>query len=384
MPAPRLSAGALLVVLGAAVVSSQPAAPSLRIVSPTEDAYLSGPTRLIAMIDPPSAVREVLHVTFFADTKQVCSVIRPPYQCEWDAGEGIVEHQVRAVATLRNKQRLVQTVRTRSLQINESVDVDVVQVTVVVTDGDGRFVRSLTERDFKVFEDDRPQRITHFASENIPLELVAAIDVSSSMRDVIGQVKDSAKRLLTGIAEKDQVTVIGFNENIFPLAHRATNHAARAAAVDRMDAWGGTALYDVIIRSIEILGRQSGRRAIVLFSDGEDQSSHATLDAALRAAEGSDATIYAVGQGRAVHTPALQTLMRRLATISGGRAFFSDDPQKLDAIFSEILDDLRNQYLISYVAPSSVRNDVWHNIRVEVAGADYRVRARQGYRLTRQ
>jgi Ca-activated chloride channel family protein len=149
-----------------------------------------------------------------------------------------------------------------------------------------------------------------------------------------------------------------------------------------MAPWGGTALYDVTIKAIELLGRQTGRRAVVIFSDGDDQSSHAPLDAAIARTEGSDATIYAIGQGRAVRTSKLQDLLRRLATISGGRAFFTDDAVKLGTVFDEILADLRNQYLLSYPAPGHRRDGAWHRIRVEVAGGRYHVRARQGYRLT--
>jgi VWFA-related protein len=368
----------------AADTPRQAAGPRLRITAPTPDTYLSGPVRLVAVIDPQSAAREVVSVTFFADARQVCTLTRMPFECNWDAGGQVVEHQVRAVALLRNGQRLVDTVRTRDLQVTESVDVDVVQVTAVVTDSNGRFVAGLTQDDFRVFDNDRRQPITHFASEDIPLELVTAIDVSSSMRDVLPQVKTVAKRFLAGIEARDQVTVLAFNENIFTPARRATDPAIRARAVDRMAAWGGTALYDVIVASIEILGRQAGRRAIILFSDGDDQSSHATLAAAMRAAEGSDATIYAVGQGRAVNTPALQALMRKLATGSGGRAFFTEDPSRLDAIFEEILDDLRHQYLLSYPAPEDIRDGAFHTIRVEAGGGKYHVRARQGYRLSRR
>lgn len=380
--------GAIRLSLAAAVgllwgMGTQGPQPTLRITSPAEDTYLAGPVRLVAVLDPPAAVREVTRVAFFADGHQVCTIVRAPFECEWHAGERIAEHQVRVVATLRDGRLLVQTVRTRGLTVTEAVDVDVVQVTAVVTDSDGRFVRGLTREDFRVFEDGKPQPITHFAAENIPLELVAAIDVSGSMRDVVGTVKDAAKRFLAAVAPTDQVTVLAFNENIFTLARRATDPAARARAVDRMAAWGGTALYDVIIRAIDILGRQSGRRAIVLFSDGEDQSSHAPLEAAIRATEGSDATIYAIGQGRAVNTPLLQKLMRQIASVSGGRALFSDDASRLDAVFADILEDLRNQYLLSYPAPDSQRDDQWHTIRVEVAGGKHAVRARQGYRLTR-
>ena len=134
---------------------------------------------------------------------------------------------------------------------------------------------------------------------------------------------------------------------------------------------------------MDLLGRQAGRRSVVLFSDGDDQSSQATLDAAIAKAEGSDATIYAIGQGRATRTSTLQELLRRLTTISGGRAFFSDDSARLESAFNEILEDLRNQYVLAYPAPGTRRDGAWHRIRVEVAGKKYQVRARQGYRFTK-
>jgi Ca-activated chloride channel family protein len=378
--------GAALLTALATFVAATPAAstidqaPALHITAPTEGTYLSGASRLVAVVEPAARARDVTQVTFFADGRQVCVVSKPPFQCDWDAGDRLVEHQIRVVALLAAGDRLVDTVRTQGVQYSEGVDVDVVQVTAVVTDG-GRFVRGLQQRDFKVFEDDRPQPITSFAAENIPLELVTAIDVSSSMTDALPVVKESAKRFLAGLQPADQVTVLGFNDNIFTLARRATDQGARVRAVDRMAPWGGTALYDVTIKAIDLLGRQQGRRSVVIFSDGDDQSSHASIDAAIARAEGSDATIYAIGQGRAVYAANLQNLLKRFASISGGRAFFTDDVVKLGTVFDEILEDLRNQYLLSYPAPGTVRDGAYHKIRVDVASGKYHVRARQGYRL---
>jgi VWFA-related protein len=369
--------------LATVALIAQPQGPALRLASPTADSYLSGPVRLVAKIDPPAAERQVSQVLFFAGGTQVCTIRRPPFDCDWDAGDRVVEQQIRAVAVLRDGRRLVENVRTRGLRHAEVTDVDVVQVTAVVTDRGGRFVRGLTPRDFTIYEDDRPQEITNFASENIPLELVAALDISSSMTDALAGVKTAAKQFLVGLGPTDQVTVLGFNENIFTLARRETDPGARARAVDRLAPWGGTALYDVIIKAVEVLGRQSGRRSIVLFSDGDDESSHASLDAAITRTEGSDATIYAIGQGRAVHVRELQTLLRRLSAVSGGRAFFTVDPRELESTFTEILEDLRSQYVLAYAPPSSVRDGKWHRIRVEVAGGHH-VRARQGYRLMRR
>jgi VWFA-related protein len=366
-----------------AAAAQSPPAPVLRIASPTSDAYLSGPVRLVARVDPPSVEKSIQVVAFFAGGRQVCTIQRPPFDCGWDAGDRIAEHQIRATALLKDGTRLVATVRTRGLKHVEVTDVDVVQVTAIVTDDRGRFVHGLKESDFTVYEDDRLKAITHFAAENIPLELVTAIDISSSMTDALPQVREAAKRFLAGLGPDDQVTVLGFNENVFTLARRTTDPGVRDRAVDRMEPWGGTALYDVILRAVDVLGRQAGRRSIVLFTDGDDQSSHASLDAAIARTEGSDATIYAIGQGRAISSPPLQKLLRRLATVSGGLSFFTEDQASLDATFAEILEDLRSQYLLAFVPASSARDGSWHRIRVDVAGG-HKVRARQGYRLMRR
>jgi Ca-activated chloride channel family protein len=210
---------------------------------------------------------------------------------------------------------------------------------------------------------------------------VSAIDVSSSMTEALPGVKAAAKRFLGKLEARDQVTVLGFNDIIFTLARRSTDQAVRARAIDRLGPWGGTALYDVIVEAFVTLGRQPGRRSLVLFSDGDDKSSHATMETAIGRTEESDATIYAIGQGRALHSRDLQKLLQRLAELSGGRSFFSADPDKLDVIFDEIVEDLRNQYLLGYAVPESKRDGAWHRIQVQAGDRKYRVRARQGYRL---
>jgi Ca-activated chloride channel homolog len=382
MPSARVAAFAVLLALAAVIVPAAQSDIRVRIASPTEDAYLSGPVRLIAVLEPASAAGQVTQVVFFADGQQVCAIVLPPFECEWDAGQRIAAHQIRVAVTLDGGRRIVQNVRTRQLAYTESVDVDVVQVAAVVTDNNGRFVRGLKQADFRIFDDGTAQAITHFATENVPLELVTAIDVSSSMRDALPKVRTAAKAFLAGLEPRDQVTLIGFNDNIFTLARRSTDQAARTRAIDRLAAWGGTALYDAIVHALDLLGRQPGRRSVVLFSDGDDQSSRTPIDTAVARTEASDATIYAIGQGRAVRSRDLQKLMERLSAVSGGRAFFPEGPQKLSGVFDEILQDIRNQYLIAYPPPGNMRNGAWHQIRVEVAGArKYNVRARQGYRL---
>ena len=370
---------AVVVVLSALLQAQQP--PQLRITAPTEATYLAGEVLLRATVEPASAV---IDVAFFADGTKVCTVTTPPFECQWDAGARIKSHQIRAVATLKNGERLAQAVSTRNLEYVENVDVDVVRLTVVVTDDRGRFVPGLTQKDFQVSEDGVAQKISAFSDERTPLELVTAIDVSSSVTEALPGMKTAATRFLGGLEPTDQSTVLGFNESIYTLARRSTDQVVRERAIGRLRAWGGTALYDAIVHSIDVLDRQTGRRAIVLFTDGEDQNSHAPMATAIAQVEASDAMIYVVGQGRAVHSKDLQKLLQRVTTTSGGRAFFSTSPQKLDEAFGEILDDLHHQYSISYPAPDDQRDGKWHSITIKAGGGKYKVRARQGYRMVRK
>lgn len=363
----------------AAAIGVDAQEPELRILSPGNEAYLSGPTLLRARVTPPGAAAGV---TFFVDGRQICALTREPYECDWDAGESIAEHQIRAVATLTTGGRIVQTVRSKGIGYNERVNVDVVQVTVTVSDSRGKFVAGLPQSSFHVFEDNRAQTITHFASEDIPLELLVAIDISGSMTPAMPKLKMAVKEFLGAVPPQDAVTLLGFNDSIFTLTRKATDQAERARAVDRLAPWGSTALYDVVLRGIEMLGRQTGRKALVIFTDGEDQGSHATIADVERRLQASDVTLYMIAQGRGVTLEPLKKVMDRLVRPTGGRALFTDSIDELQGAFGDLLAELSNQYLLGYSSNNTAgRGDGWRRIRVDVDG-HREIRARQGYRVT--
>ena len=350
--------------------------PQLKILSPDEDTYVTGVTLLRAGVTAPETVSAL---TFFVDGRQVCALTRLPFECEWNAGAAITTHQVRAVATVTGGTRIVQTVRTKSVGYVERVDVDVVQVTVTVADGHGKFVRNVPKSAFRVFEDGHPQAVTHFASEDVPLELVAAIDISGSMAPTMPKVKKAVKEFLGDVPPRDQVTLLGFNDSIFTLTRKTTDPAERIKAVDRLAPWGSTALYDVLLRGVEMLGRQTGRKALVVFTDGEDQGSHATINDVERRLQSSDVTLYMIAQGRGVTMEPLKRIMERLSVPTGGRALFTDSIDELHAAFADLLDELSNQYLLGYQSTNTKHDDAWRKIKVDVDG-HHDVRARQGYR----
>jgi VWFA-related protein len=352
-----------------------PASPAA-ISSPDADAFLSGPTMLRAAIDPTLTTDSV---TFFVDGRQLCSLTEPPFECEWDAGTTISAHLIRLVVQPAGGQRIVKTLRTKGLGYADRVNVEAIQVTVTVTDDSGRFVGHIPRAAFHVFEDGKPQPVTYFASEDVPLELIVAVDISGSMTTSMPKLKTAVKDFLQAVPERDQVTLLGFNDSVFALTRKTTNPAERVRAVDRLAPWGATALYDVIVRAVDMLGRQIGRKALVVFSDGEDQGSHVSLEDVERRLQASDVTLYMIAQGRGISQDYLRRTMQRLTVPTGGRTFTTDSVDQLHGAFEELLDELSNQYLLGYQPTNAQRDDTWREIKVQVDGQG-NVRARQGYR----
>ncbi len=380
---------ASLLVAGVTILSALPAPalraqapgdplPSARILAPEADSYLTGPVRLKADADESAGVESV---TFYVDGRQTCVVDARPYECEWDAGSEVNAHQVRAVFSLAEGARVARSVRTKGLGFVDKVNVEVVQVTVTVSDDTGHFIANIPRTKFKVFEDDKPQTITYFQSDDVPLELIVAVDVSGSMSAAMPKLKKAVKDFLGAVPSKDQVTLVGFNDTVFALTSKNTNPQERMRAVDRLAPWGATALYDVIMRGTDMLGRQPGRKALVVFTDGEDQGSHVSLEDVERKLQTSDVTLYMIAQGRGISQEYLRRTMQRLTVPTGGRTLTTDSVDQLHEAFEDLLDELSNQYLLGYPPTNTTRDDQWREIKVEVEGHKG-IRARQGYRAT--
>jgi len=348
--------------------------PTLRFVSPPPGSYVTGPLVLRVAIDGEGGPSSIEDVTFFADGKQVCVAPGSRMQCDWDAGSKVEEHALRAVARLKAGGRVVANVRTKAVTLNETASVDIVQVNAVVTSG-GRFVKGLAKDAFRLLDDKDERPILGFDT-NAPLELVLAIDVSGSMQDALPDVQEAARAFLKGLGPNDKVTVVAFNDSAFTLAPREATLESRLQAIDKLTAWGGTAVYDVIVRLVGQLSRQAGRRAFVVFTDGEDQNSQASLQDVARAISDSDTTFFAIGLGKGERLRVIKTNLEPLAEASGGLALFAEHSDKLLEPFATIVSDLANQYTLGF---EPRRDGKSHTLTVKVPGRDVRVRARRGY-----
>jgi Ca-activated chloride channel family protein len=364
----------VLAILAAAITHAQNAS-ALRFVSPMPDSYASGQTLLRVAHDGAGGAAAVVDVTFFADGLQVCVAAAPRLECEWNAGRVVEAHALRAVARLKDGGRVIANVRTKALEFAQAVAVDIVQINTVVTSG-GRFVKGLTRDAFRVFDDKDERPIVGFEPAGAPLEVVLALDVSASMEGALSEMRRAAQGFLKALDATHRVTIVAFNDEVFTLANRDTSAATRLQALDKLSAWGGTALFDVIVESIQMVSQHPGRRAVIVFSDGEDRTSTSTFGEVQRLVEENDATIFTIGLGRGVKTKALQTTLEAVASASGGLALFADDPDELAESFAEIVENLANQYTLGF---EPRRDGKHHELRVQVPGRGFRVRARRGY-----
>lgn len=372
-----LSALAIPALVSLAVSPSQ--VPTLRITSPAADDIMTGGTRLEAVVSPEEIVPAVQSVTFFANGHLVCTAERPPFGCAWDPGAIIRGNHIRAVATLADGRRLVANVHTKDLGYAERVRTEAVLVPVIVTER-GQFVRGLKQQDFQVFEDGVRQPIASFVNEDATLDLVLAVDVSGSMEHALPEVKAAVKQFLSKLRAGDSATVVGFNDTFFIAAEREKDRRVREEAVDLLSSWGGTALYDATVRTLEMVSHDWGRKGVIIFSDGDDQNSLTTRSAALARVQASDAMLYTVGFGSGATVPGLRSNLETYATSTGGRAFFPRSAKELDGVFDHIVTELANQYVLSYASTNPKPDGGWRDIKVQVRSGKYDIRARRGYR----
>jgi VWFA-related protein len=371
-----LALGVSSLAMAAAASQSEPA---LEIVDPALGRYISGLQTLRVRLAPEGLT--IVRLTFAADGEPVCTRQAPPWECEWDAGQDVVSHSIRAVAVLADGSRLVDSVRTEAAGFAPTVAVDVVQVPATVTDG-GRLVKGLAPKDFRVYENERPQEISHFIGADAERELVVAVDMSGSMEPAMTTCREAVKRFFASVRPVDHVTLLAFNDVVFTVAKREALPEARLKAVDRLRAWGSTAFHDAVLKGLDLLESHRGRRALVLFSDGEDMVSHATAADVQSRIEVSATPVYVIAQGRGMREQRLKQVLDRIAGVSGGRTFYTDRIEQLEGVFAEIGEEIASQYLLAYTPAESERDGSWRTIRVEVAGQkkSYAVRSRQGYR----
>jgi Ca-activated chloride channel family protein len=254
--------------------------------------------------------------------------------------------------------------------------VNLVEVYATVTDGRGEPVQGLVSGDFTVAEDGVRQSIATFAAGAVPLSVAVGLDRSFSMgREWLALAVGALREFLGGLKAQDRLAVLAIGSDAAILSPFTIDHAASLAALNGLEPWGTTPLYDGIVEALAITQHETGRRALVLLSDGADRYSTATSAEVVNAARRRDVLIYPIALGR-TRAP----IFAELASVSGGRSFHATNQESLRTTLSAIARELRFQYLLGY-APEHSSSDAarWRSIHVTVNRPDLRVRARDGY-----
>ena len=269
-----------------------------------------------------------------------------------------------------------------------SIEVNLVNILFTVADRKGKFVTNLKKDDFRVFEDEKAQSITNFSSEsNLPLTIALLVDTSGSIRDKLKFEQEAAIEFFYSTLQrgKDKAIVISFDSAVELNQDYTDDPEKLADAVRKIRAGGGTSLYDAIYLAVnKKLADQSGRRVVILITDGDDNSSRVSLTETLEAAQKGDVTIYSISTNSAAFFGSKEQergdkTLKKFSEETGGKAFFPLKIQDLASSFLDIHDELRSQYQIGY-RPGNARQDgTFRKIRVDVADKKYKARARSGY-----
>lgn len=263
-----------------------------------------------------------------------------------------------------------------------------INLSVVVTDKKGRFIPDLAPEDFEVFEDDVSQKIDFFTSEVTPVTLLLLLDASTSVRGSVDGIKEAASNFVSKLWEGDKAIIADFNERIRFSSHFSDDIDRLVSTIQSLYPAGWTALYDSILYSLDKLSEAEGRKALLVFTDGDDsrsvgQGSESSKKDAVEGAKFSEVTIYTVGfSGRraAGSRGVNKGFLKDLAEETGGAAFFPKGIGDLNRDFEQIQDELHSQYRLAYVPSNKNLNGKWRSISVRIKNRDdLVVRTRQGY-----
>jgi len=266
---------------------------------------------------------------------------------------------------------------------------DLITLTVTVTDTYGRFVTGLNKNAFSIFDDKSEQEISFFSDEDAPVSLGVVFDVSGSMGgDKIGRAREALARFIDTSHARDEYFLIGFNNRAQLLLDRTRDSDALMQKLTFVQTHGQTALYDATYLGVERVTRGTHpKRAVLLISDGQDNSSRYTFSELKRLLKESDVIIYAIGIVSGSDDTQLgyggRAILEELAGVSGGKAFFPSTSAEMNDTFERIALELRTQYSIGY-RPSNFANDgKWHKLKIKVQPPRgfprLFVRGREGY-----
>lgn len=263
-----------------------------------------------------------------------------------------------------------------------------VDLYATVVDDHDHLVTNLQKQNFKIFEDGAQQTISTFSRQDVPVSLAILVDNSGSMETKRAAVNAAALDLVRASNPQDESFVVNFSDQAFLDQDFTSNIRLLEKGLSHIDSKGGTALYDAVIAAADHLAKNAKRpkQVILIITDGEDNSSSATLDETVHRIQNLHGPIvYSIGllydeDGRQEHRA--RKVLQMLSDQTGGLAFFPKSLDQVDEIAAEVAHDIREQYILGYHPTRPVTAGGYRAIRVTATAPGYRkltVRTRTGY-----
>lgn len=329
-----------------------------------------------------SSDRPVERVELYVGERRVATLYQPPFSQPVALRAGEEAGYVRAVAFLADGSSAEDLVLLNAPSQPDHIDVRVVELYATVADASGRPIQGIDPAAFQIFEDGVKQKIR--AADRVadtPVRVVTLIDNSASMAPRMAATRGAALEFLRHtLRPQDQAAVISFNRSPRIAVGLTGNLAALEEGLSGLVAQSDTALYDSLIYSLYYLTGVKGQRAVLVLSDGLDQSSDFRFEDALECARRAGIAVYAIGLDlpNGAHGEAAKRLAR-LSAETGGRSFFVQGTASLSGVYDEIERELRSQYRIVYQSSNSKADDAFRAVRVDVGKAGMVARTISGY-----
>jgi Ca-activated chloride channel family protein len=382
---------------GQSSAAARPAAQrgmQIQMVSPPSGTPAFGEVDLAVRVKSPVPLK---WVDYYVDGQRAGRVEAPPWKLRFDVGQSNAGHQVRAIAedVLGGKGEAL--VKTGSIASDMSFDVRLQQLFVSVTNA-GQSVQGLAQGDFEIVNDEGDREsITTFGGGDLPISSVLLLDSSESMKGEPLQAALAGVRAFVDRTRADDETMVAFfSDRLLAATTFIKDDAALQRALGEVKAAGGTAVNDHLYYALNRLQPRLGRRVVVLLSDGLDVSSALDMEQVLSRARRSQAMIYwlrlddpaTAAKGvpryasiwRGYDDNARQySLLEQAVTESGGRVLKIRQLGEIDDAFRQVVDELRQQYVLGFQPRDARGRGNWRPLKVKVRGDEFAVRTRAGF-----
>jgi VWFA-related protein len=369
---------AIVAVLGVRLRADDPPL-TVRITSPLGRTGTPGSVRIVARVE--RAEDPVQGARFFVNGAMVGQdADGPVYAVDWLDDNPFAPTTISVEVTDSKGRTATSKVDLAAFDYVEQAEVISVLVEATVHDKTGRPISGMGKSGFVLHEDGTRQELEVVRPEVLPATYVMLVDSSQSIAHGVAFLRDAVTRFMKHLRPADRVLVVPFSRTIGAATGPTDDVETVLDAMLAVRPGGGTAIYDSIIATSEMIKKREGRHVLVLLSDGYDEHSHATRDDAVQAVQASGATAYVIGIGGIAGISLKgEGLLKAFAEATGGRAFFPYRESELPVVHDRVASDVATRYVLTYTPTNQRVDGSWRAIRLVAADPTLVVRTKPGY-----